>query len=149
MVSHFCDWRNQLGPAPLVDRACTARTAALPWCLSGRDRISFREVLTGAALPPAATKCSGLDGDSMVTCNHVSDDAFAERCVRTIKHEYLTKVIFVGESMLRRALREFVAHYHDERPHQGRGNEILRPGDAMPTTGPVPSARAARRFAAP
>ena len=46
-------------------------------------------------------------------------------------------MIFVGESMLRRALREFVAHYHDERPHQGRGNEILRPGDAMPTTGPV------------
>jgi putative transposase len=76
-------------------------------------------VLTGAALPPAATKCSGLDGDSMVTCNHVSDDAFAERFVRTIKHECLAKVIFVGESMLRRALREFVAHYHDEPPTKG------------------------------
>jgi hypothetical protein len=74
MISHFCDWRNQLGPAPLVDPAAPPAQQALPWCLSGRNRISFREVLTGAALPPAATKCSGLDGDSMVTCNHVSDD---------------------------------------------------------------------------
>ena len=64
-------------------------------------------------------------------------NAFAERFVHSIKSECLGKLIFVGESMLRRTLREFVAHYHEERPHQGRGNEVLRPGPAMTTAGRV------------
>ena len=36
-------------------------------------------------------------------------------------------MIFFGEAMLRRALTEFVAHYHAERNHQGVGNRLLRP----------------------
>lgn len=40
--------------------------------------------------------------------------------------------------MLRRALREFLAHYHGERPHQGRGNEIIEPDkEPMPAEGAV------------
>jgi transposase InsO family protein len=64
-------------------------------------------------------------------------NAFAERFVRTIKDECLSKMVFFGEAMLRRALREFVEHYHEERPHQGRGNVVLRSSPPMPTTGPV------------
>jgi transposase InsO family protein len=64
-------------------------------------------------------------------------NAFAERFVRTIKDECLNKMVFFGEAILRRALREFVEHYHEERPHQGRGNVVLRATTPMPTSGPV------------
>jgi transposase InsO family protein len=52
-------------------------------------------------------------------------NAHAERYVRTIKEACLNRLIFVGEHSLRRAIAEFVAHYHYERNHQGRGNQLL------------------------
>jgi len=36
-----------------------------------------------------------------------------------------------GENMLRNAVRQFLAHDHGERNHQGLGNAILQPGDAV------------------
>jgi transposase InsO family protein len=40
-------------------------------------------------------------------------------------------LILFGEDHLRRAIREFVEHYHEERPHQGLGNRrIGDPGEA-------------------
>ena len=54
-------------------------------------------------------------------------NAFAERWVRTVKSECLSQVILLGESSLRRALSEFVVHYHEERNHQGKGNVLLFP----------------------
>ena len=64
-------------------------------------------------------------------------NSFAERFVRTIKDECLSKMVFFGDAMLQRALREFVAHYHDERPHQAKGNVVLRATTPMPTSGPA------------
>ena len=54
-------------------------------------------------------------------------NAFAERFVRTIKENCLDQMILFGESSLRKAVREFVEHYHTERNHQGLGNRILKP----------------------
>jgi transposase InsO family protein len=54
-------------------------------------------------------------------------NAYAERFVRSIKAECLDRMIFLGQRSLETAIREYVAHYHGERPHQGRGNELLRP----------------------
>jgi transposase InsO family protein len=54
-------------------------------------------------------------------------NAFAERFVRSIKEECLDRMILFGEAFLRRALREYVAHYHSERNHQGIGNRLLEP----------------------
>ena len=54
-------------------------------------------------------------------------NAYAERFVRTIKASCLNRLILVGEPALRRAIHEFVAHYHHERNHQGRHNVILSP----------------------
>ena len=54
-------------------------------------------------------------------------NAFAERWVRSVKQECLSKLILFGESSLRRALTEFVAHYHFERNHQGKENALLFP----------------------
>jgi transposase InsO family protein len=58
-------------------------------------------------------------------------NAFAERWVRTVKSECLSKVILLGESSLRRALSEFVIHYHEERNHQGKGNALLFPAEGQ------------------
>jgi hypothetical protein len=46
-----------------------------------------------------------------------------------VKVECLSKVILLGERSLRRALNEFVEHYHAERNHQGKGNVVLFPRD--------------------
>jgi len=57
-------------------------------------------------------------------------NAYAERWVRSVKEECLSKVILFGESSLRQALSEYLEHYHAERNHQGKGNVLLFPRDA-------------------
>jgi putative transposase len=52
-------------------------------------------------------------------------NAYAERFVRSIKQECLNRMIFVGQASLRRAINEYVEHYHRERNHQGLGNRLL------------------------
>ena len=44
-------------------------------------------------------------------------NAYAERFVRSIKQECLDRMIFMGPGALRRAVTEFVHHYHQERNH--------------------------------
>jgi putative transposase len=53
------------------------------------------------------------------------DNAHAERFVRTIKESCLERMILFGEGSLRRAIQEFVMHYHHERNHQGLGNRLI------------------------
>ncbi|MGB5583399.1 MAG: helix-turn-helix domain-containing protein [Gammaproteobacteria bacterium] len=54
-------------------------------------------------------------------------NAFAERWVKSVKEEALSKLILVGEASLRRVLNEYVVHFHAERNHQGKGNVLLFP----------------------
>lgn len=54
-------------------------------------------------------------------------NAYAERFVRSIKHECLRHIIPIGERHLRAVLRDFLEHYHAERNHQGLGNLIPFP----------------------
>lgn len=54
-------------------------------------------------------------------------NAFAERWVRSVKEEVLSRVILFGERSLRLALREYSDHYHFERNHQGKDNVVLFP----------------------
>jgi transposase InsO family protein len=63
-------------------------------------------------------------------------NAFAERFVESVKAECLDRMVLLGEAHLRTALREFVDHYHEERPHQGLGNEIIAPQTRVIGTGP-------------
>lgn len=46
--------------------------------------------------------------------------------MRSIKDECLDRMIFIGQRSLRRAVREYVEHYHEERNHQGLGNRLIR-----------------------
>jgi transposase InsO family protein len=61
----------------------------------------------------------------------------AERVVRSIKEECLSKVIPLGERHLRLTVAEFVAHYHSERNHQGLGNELIDALEQQPACGVV------------
>jgi transposase InsO family protein len=52
-------------------------------------------------------------------------NAYAERFVRSMKEECLDRIIPIGEGHFRRAVLEFVAHYHRERNHQGLENALI------------------------
>jgi putative transposase len=54
-------------------------------------------------------------------------NAYAERWVRSVKEECLSKVILFGERSLQRALNSYVDHFQAERNHQGKGNVLLFP----------------------
>ena len=58
-------------------------------------------------------------------------NAYAERRVRSVKEECLSKLILLGEGSLRRAVTEFIEHFHTERNHQGKGNVLLFPTDKV------------------
>jgi putative transposase len=58
-------------------------------------------------------------------------NAHLERFHLSIKSECLDRMIFFGERSLRNACNEFLLHYHEERNHQGLGNNILEPGDEV------------------
>jgi transposase InsO family protein len=58
-------------------------------------------------------------------------NAYAERFVRSVKEECLSRMIFLSHGSLRYALTQFVTHYHRERNHQGLENRLLRPLSAV------------------
>jgi len=74
----------------------------------------FREIL----------KAEGLRPHKLV---HRSPNlnAYCERFVQTIKQECLDHFVIVGEGQMNYIVREFLLHYHHERPHQGLGNVPL------------------------
>jgi len=79
---------------------------------------SFRAIIASSRVEPLA-----------LPARSPNLNAYAERWVRSVKEECLSKVILFGERSLRRALNEYVEHYHAERNHQGKGNVLLFPRD--------------------
>jgi len=77
---------------------------------------AFRETLRSAGVHPLTLPARSPNLNS-----------FAERWVRSIKSECLSKRILFGEASLHRAVSQFTQHYHLERPHQGKGNQLLFP----------------------
>lgn len=61
-------------------------------------------------------------------------NAYVERFILSIKSECLDRLIFFGENSLRRAVNEFVRHYHEERNHQALGNRLIEPEDGVGKT---------------
>ena len=67
-------------------------------------------------------------------------NAICERFLGSVRRECLDHVLVLGERHLRRVLREYVAYFNRERPHQGLGQAT--PGavtrrDARPCAAPV------------
>ena len=65
-------------------------------------------------------------------------NAYAEGFVLSIKSECLDRIVMLGERHLRRAIANYVDHYHVERCHQGIGN---RPIEEVPQLASGPVAR--------
>jgi hypothetical protein len=66
--------------------------------------------------------------------------------MRSAKEECLSKLILFGEASLRRALADFIAHYHAERNHQGKGNVLLFPSGKIGRNKPRSSVRCRERL---
>jgi hypothetical protein len=79
---------------------------------------SFRAIIASGRIKPLA-----------LPARSPNLNAHAERWVRSVKEECLSKVILFGERSLRGALSEYVEHFHAERNHQGKGNILLFPRD--------------------
>jgi transposase InsO family protein len=75
----------------------------------------FRRIMEGAGVHLLRTPIQGPNAN-----------AYAERFVRSIREECLDRLILFGERRLRRALDEFLAHYHRERNHQGLRQRLDR-----------------------
>jgi hypothetical protein len=58
-------------------------------------------------------------------------NAYAEPFVESAKSECLDRMVLFGEGHLQAAVR-----YHEERPHQGRCNELIAPKPTV-IAGPV------------
>jgi len=61
-------------------------------------------------------------------------NAFVERFIQTIQVECLDHFLVFGEKHFDYLVREYVEHYHEERPHQGLGNKLLT-GQPPPEAG--------------
>ena len=62
-------------------------------------------------------------------------NAYAERFVRGIKESCLDRMVLLGERSLRRAVQQFVAHYHFERNHRGLDNQLIFPDKSAANPG--------------
>jgi transposase InsO family protein len=77
---------------------------------------AFRSELQAAGVKPI-----------MLPAKSPNLNAYAERWVRLVKQECLSKLVLFGEGPLQRTLTQYAAHYHRERNHQGKGNQLLTP----------------------
>ena len=66
-------------------------------------------------------------------------NAFAERWVRTVRHECLDKIIVLNEAHLRQVLKEYVGYYNTARPHQGIEQQMPIPNPISVSKGEVRS----------
>jgi len=66
-------------------------------------------------------------------------NAYAERFILSAKSECLDRMILFGERALHHVLKEYAAHYHLERNHQGIGNNLIipQPGVGKCTEGAI------------
>ncbi|MDA8743801.1 transposase [Rubripirellula amarantea] len=75
---------------------------------------AFKAMLTKRDVEPRYT------GVGMPNMN-----AFMERFIGSYKQECADRIVFYGKQMLDYATNEYLAHYHQERPHQGLDNELI------------------------
>ena len=108
-------WMKQIARNVTMDGDGTLRDCR--YLLHDRDAKftrSFRSIIASGWVKPLA-----------LPARSPNLNAFAERWVRSVKEECLSKVVLLGERSLQRALSNYVAHFHAERNHQGKGNVLL------------------------
>ncbi|MPZ33041.1 MAG: transposase [Rhodospirillales bacterium] len=121
-------WMKQIARNVTMDDCSALRDCR--YLLHDRDTKftrSFRAIIASGRVEPLA-----------LPARSPNLNAHAERWVRSVKEECLSKVILVRERSLRRALSNYLDHFHAERNHQGKGNVLLFPRvDDRQREGPV------------
>ena len=121
------DWESNVTRVILGHSIAVSAPPLLNTRASAEERIEFLSLLADVGvqsvkLPPQSPNLN----------------AVAERFVRSIKESCLDRLILFGEAGLRKAVQNFILHYHAERNHQGKGNQLLFPGAAeFPEQGTV------------
>jgi hypothetical protein len=83
----------------------------------------FDQVMTEAGIRP-----------SRLALRAPNTNAYVERFIQSVQVECLNHFLVFGEKHFDYLMREYVEHYHTERPHQGLGNVLLNaepPPDAV------------------
>jgi putative transposase len=112
-------WMKQIARNVTMDDCGALRDCR--YLLHDRDTKftrSFRAIIASGRVEPLA-----------LPARSPNLNAYAERWVRSVKEECLSKMILFGERSLRRALSNYLDHFHGERNHQGKGNVLLFPRD--------------------
>ena len=115
-------------PEYIFGHSCQA-VAVLTQALSSVFALPLAcRIHEGTVIVPGDAGIRRDQADSVAGAQSESN-ALADRWVRSVKQECLSKLILFGEPSLRRALGEFVEHFHVERNHQGKGNVLLFPSN--------------------
>src|ERR1700692_1254181 len=110
-------WMKQIARNVTMDDCGALRDCR--YLLHDRDTKftrSFRAIIASGRVKPLA-----------LPARSPNRNAYAERWVRSVKEGGRPQVILFGEWSLRRALSNYVDHFHGERNHQGKGNILLFP----------------------
>jgi putative transposase len=73
-------------------------------------------------------------------------NAYVERWIQSLKYEALNHFIVFGKEHFDYIVSEYVAYYHDCRPHQGIGNVLLPRPDGAPQVDGSAGESAVTRF---
>ena len=69
----------------------------------------------------------------MLNCRSPNTNAYMERFIQTVQQECMDKFIVFGREHLDHVFAEYAEHYHQDRPHQGKGNMPLTEGPDVET----------------
>jgi putative transposase len=109
-ITHQPDGRWMTQVARNLTDADDGFLRGMEYLILDRDPLytaAFRDLLRNSGVKPL-----------LLPARSPNLNAFAERFVGSIKSECLDRIVPLGEKHLRAAVRTFMDHYHEERPHQ-------------------------------
>jgi len=98
----------------LLDKRSVLMDREAKFCASFRKILEAEDIKT-VRVPPQSPNLN----------------AHLERFFGSLKSKCLDHMIFFGEKSLRHAATAYLTHDHEERNHQGLGNQIIEPGDEV------------------
>ncbi len=110
-------WMEQI--ARNLTDACDGFLTGYRFVIHDRDPLFTREF-------QSVLLASGIDSVRLPR-RSPNLNAYAERFVKPIKYECLDRLVILSEKMLRYVIKEYLAHYHSERNHQGVQSKIIDP----------------------
>jgi putative transposase len=105
--------------------------------LPGWSRILVVECSADGRQGPLRTPCGWTSRPAQAAASGITvvrtpvgaprANALVERFLRSVRQECLDHLLLLSAAHLRRALREYVAYFNRDQPHQGRGQRLPVP----------------------